>query len=116
DASAGGLALDGTHALRWNEAYLVLDAEDKVRRGRVGVVPRRVLGLAAAGARQLGGGGSTRSHMACCSQYFVAPTEKPSATSNHFANCSLPWSHLRKSFASFTFFPYRITACEKATW
>ena len=52
----------------------------------------------------------------CRSHCFVAPTENPSATSNHFENGSLPWNHLRKSLASLGFLPYFITPWEKAVW
>src|SRR5262245_22977651 len=61
-------------------------------------------------------GGSIVAHSGCCSQNLVEPTEKPSATSNHLLNCSLPCSHLRKSLASFWFLLDFITACENATW
>ena len=50
------------------------------------------------------------------SQCFVAPTAKPSATSNHRPYGPTPCIHLRKSFASFGFFVYFITPCEKAVW
>ncbi len=50
----------------------------------------------------------------CRSQRLVAPTEKPSATSNQRPYASWPWNHLRKSFASFGFFVYFITACANA--
>ncbi len=50
------------------------------------------------------------------SQTFVEPMEKPSATWNHFPNCSWPCIHFRKSLASFWFFEYFMTPWEKAVW
>ena len=47
---------------------------------------------------------------------MVEPTENPASTSNHLPNCSFPWSHLRRSLASFWFVEYFITAWLKATW
>src|SRR5262245_28101176 len=61
-------------------------------------------------------GSSTVFQRGLCSQNFVEPTEKPSATWNHLPYCSLLSNHLRKSLASFGFFEYFITPCERAVW
>src|SRR4026207_1778967 len=61
-------------------------------------------------------GSSMGLHIGLCSQSFVDPIENPSATWNHLPYCSLPWSHFRKSLASFWFLPYFMTPCPKAVW
>jgi hypothetical protein len=61
-------------------------------------------------------GSSMVLHRGCCSQNLVEPTEKPSATWNHLLYWSLPWSHFRKSFASFWFLPYFMTPWANAVW
>src|SRR5438105_4118412 len=59
---------------------------------------------------------SSFAHMACSSQYLLAPTENPPAASNHLPKCSLAASHRRKSLASFGAFEYFMIPCENATW
>src|SRR5262245_54926830 len=58
---------------------------------------------------------SRRSHMGLFSQYMVAPSAYPFSISNHLPNCSLPWNHLRNSFAAVWFFEYFMRPWENAT-
>ena len=55
-------------------------------------------------------------HSGFCSQNFVEPIEKPSATSNHFPNCSLPCEPLEEVLGQLLVLQYFMTACAKAVW